>query len=63
LAWTQQANSDITPEGKYHANAPQEQLYDLEADRSQARNVIKDHPEAAQEIRQLLQRLKAQEKE
>jgi len=58
LAWTQQANSDITPKGKYHANAPVEQLYDLDADRSQARNVIKDYPEVAQEMRQLLQRLK-----
>ena len=58
LAWTQQANSDITPKGKYHANAPNQQLYDLEADPSQARNVIKEHPEMAQEMRQLLQRLK-----
>ena len=45
LAWAQQANSDITSDGKYHANAPEQQLYDLEADRSQARNVIKDHPD------------------
>jgi len=58
LAWAQETNSDITPDGKYHANAPQEQLYDLEADPSQARNVIREHPEKAQELRQLLQRLK-----
>ena len=58
LAWAQEINSDITPDGKYHANAPKQQLYDLEADRSQARNVIREHPEVAQEMRQLLQGLK-----
>ena len=58
LAWAKQPNSDVTPNGKIRKGAPKEQLYDLEADLSQSKNVIEEHPEVAQELKQLLQRLR-----
>ena len=39
-------NSDIA-DGKIKADAPAAQLYDLEADPAQSRNVIREHPEQA----------------
>jgi arylsulfatase A-like enzyme len=58
LAWAGQQNSDVTSDGKIRGDAPKQQLYDLEADPSQAKNVIREHPKKAQELRQLLERLK-----
>ncbi len=46
LKFTSESNSDIA-NGKIKANAPAAQLYDLEADPSQARNIIREHPEQA----------------
>ncbi|VGO13194.1 Arylsulfatase [Pontiella desulfatans] len=52
-------NSDIV-NGKIKKNAPRDQLYDLEADVNQTRNVVKQHPEVVQEMQALLERYKAQ---
>jgi arylsulfatase A len=46
-------NSDIE-DGKIEADAPPAQLYDLESDVSQTRNVIKEHPDVAEELSSLL---------
>lgn len=47
-------NSDIE-NGKYKPNAPPAQLYDLEADPQQQRNLYRDHPEVVKELKALLQ--------
>ena len=46
LKFTGENNSDIA-DGTLKADAPTAQLYDLEADRSQSRNIIREHPEQA----------------
>jgi arylsulfatase A-like enzyme len=46
-------NSDIE-DGKIKADAPPAQLYDLEADVNQTRNVFKEHPEVVEELTSLL---------
>ena len=46
LKFTGELNSDIV-DGKFKPAAPAAQLYDLEADRSQSRNIIREHPEQA----------------
>jgi len=57
LAFTGEVNSDVTPDGTFREDAPREQLYDLEADLSQAVNVVRRHPEVAQELKTLLERI------
>lgn len=52
-------NSDIV-DGKLKADAPPAQLYDLEADVNQTRNLILEHPEVAEEMRAMLNRIKAE---
>jgi arylsulfatase A-like enzyme len=46
LKFTGEKNSDIA-DGKIKAGAPAAQLYDLDADLSESRNVIREHPEQA----------------
>jgi arylsulfatase A len=46
-------NSDIE-DGKIKADAPPAQLYDLEADVNQTRNVFKEHPKVVEELASLL---------
>jgi arylsulfatase A len=46
LKFTREINSDIA-NGKIKPDAPDAQLYDLAADPSQARNVIREHPQQA----------------
>ena len=46
LKFTGEINSDIA-DGAIKPNAPAAQLYDLEADRSQSHNIIREHPEQA----------------
>ena len=46
LKFTGENNSDIA-NGKIKTDAPAAQLYDLEADRSQSRNIIREHPAQA----------------
>lgn len=48
-------NSDIQ-DGKIRTDAPNAQLYDLQADVNQTRNVYSDHPEVVSEMRKLLAR-------
>jgi arylsulfatase A-like enzyme len=52
-------NSDIE-NGKIKKDAPRAQLYDLEADVNQTKNVIKQYPEVVQEMEALLETYKAQ---
>ena len=51
-------NSDIE-NGKYKQGAPQAQLYDLENDRNQTTNVIREHPEVAAELKARLGQFQA----
>lgn len=59
IAFTGQLNSDIDSQGKLRADAPQEQLYNLEQDSRQQRNVIGKHPEVARKLATRLAELKS----
>jgi len=59
LKFAGEVNSDIA-DGKLKPNAPAAQLYDLEADPGQARNVIREHPEVAKALSQRLSELQTQ---
>ena len=50
-------NSDIEG-GKIRKNAPMAQLYDLEADVNETKNVIREHPDVVKELRTLLSNYK-----
>ncbi len=52
-------NSDIE-NGKIKKNAPPAQLYDLESDVNQTRNVYREHPDVVKEMTALLARYKRQ---
>ncbi|AKJ63698.1 sulfatase family protein [Kiritimatiella glycovorans] len=52
-------NSDITPEGEIRAGAPEAQLYNLDDDPGQHRNIVVEHPEKAAEMQALLDRVKS----
>jgi len=43
-------NSDIV-DGKFIEGAPKHQLYDMEADHNQTKNIVNDHPEIADEMK------------
>jgi arylsulfatase A len=58
IAWSNETNSDITPDGRIKEDAPMQQLYNLQDDFSQAENVIRENPEVAQKLRQELERIK-----
>ena len=58
VAWSKQTNSDITLDGQIREEAPDQQLYDLDTDLSQAKNVIRENPEVAQELREMLEKVK-----
>ena len=58
LQFAGQANSDVA-DGRLKADAPSEQLYDLNNDPRQARNVIRDHPEVAARLAGLLRTIRA----
>jgi arylsulfatase A-like enzyme len=53
ISFVGNVNSDIE-NGKYKKDAPPAQLYDLEADVNQTKNVIRDYPEVAEEMAALL---------
>lgn len=55
--FTGEKNSDIE-NGEIKPGAPAEQLYNLQTDRSQSRNVIRDYPETADMMRELLNHYK-----
>ena len=48
-------NSDIDETGKIKRGAPPAQLYDLEADLTQTRNLYHEHPEVVKELKTLLE--------
>ncbi len=50
LAFTGEINSDIEG-GQFRADAPDAQLYDLVTDPSQAKNVIREHPDVAARLK------------
>jgi arylsulfatase A-like enzyme len=52
-----QVNSDLGPDGRIRPDAPDEQLYNLQDDRTQTRNVIQDHPDVARHMRDRLREL------
>ncbi|BCX46956.1 hypothetical protein HAHE_08640 [Haloferula helveola] len=58
LAFAGRPNSDIV-DGKYRADAPMAQLYNLEEDPAQSTNVIADHPEVVAELETILKRYRA----
>ena len=52
-------NSDIDlATGTFKKDAPNAQLYDLEADRNQTRNLINDHPDVARELAAALEKVR-----
>ena len=53
LWFTGEVNSDIE-NGRIKPDAPKEQLYDLEADLSQSRNIILEHPNLANKMKIIL---------
>jgi len=57
IALSGRPNSDITPDGRIRKDAPESQLYDLSADLAQSRNVLRDHPNRAREMKQRLHAL------
>ena len=58
LQFSGQVNSDVA-EGRLKPGAPTEQLYNLTTDPRQARNVIRDHPEVATRLADLLRTIRA----
>lgn len=58
-SFTGHPNSDIE-NGKVKKNAPPAQLYDLEADVNETKNLYNDYPEVVQEMQALLETYKAQ---
>jgi len=55
ITFTQRANSDIE-NGKLRTDAPPAQLYDLESDLAQTKNLYREHAELVQEMEVLLRR-------
>lgn len=55
VAFSQRTNSDISADGKIKPDAPADQLYDLEADPTQSKNIVREHPEVAARLKSLLQ--------
>ena len=51
-------NSDVDPDGTIKADAPEAQLYNLKDDPSQKTNVIREHPEKAEEMKAALESLR-----
>jgi arylsulfatase A len=54
LAYTGEVNSDVTADGKIKPDAPPAQLYNLATDPRQQVNVIREHPDIAERLRQQL---------
>lgn len=52
-----EVNSDLE-NGKVKPDAPKEQLYNLSSDLRQTQNVIRDHPEIAQAMKQRLAKIR-----
>jgi arylsulfatase A-like enzyme len=57
LKFAGQVNSDIE-DGKIKPDAPREQLYNLDKDLHQGRNIIREEPVLAEEMKEMLRQLK-----
>ncbi len=60
IAFTGQVNSDVDLQGKVRPNAPRDQLYHLADDPHQQRNVVREQPEVAAQMRAQLDALQAE---
>ena len=58
IHFTGETNSDMA-DGKLKPDAPKEQLYNLRSDLGQSENVIQDHPEIAQAMKERLAKIQA----
>ncbi|MDO8539339.1 MAG: hypothetical protein Q7S40_02780 [Opitutaceae bacterium] len=59
IAFSRRVNSDITADGKIKADAPPNQLYNLEADPMQSTNVVRQYPEIAARLARQLEEYRA----
>jgi arylsulfatase A-like enzyme len=59
IAFSQRVNSDITAGGKIKPDAPETQLYNLEADPMQTVNVVRRYPEMAAQLAEQLRQYRA----
>lgn len=59
LKFAGEVNSDVE-DGSFKPDAPMEQLYDLAADPRQQRNLIREHPEVAAQLKSRLNSLRAE---
>ena len=57
VAFTRQANSDVTADGRLRENSPGNQLYNLESDPSQRTNVVTQHALVARDLRRQLEKI------
>ncbi len=55
-------NSDISADGVPKPDAPPQQLYDLQADPGETRNVFNDHPDVVERLNRLFERLRDAER-
>jgi len=55
--FTGQINSDVA-EGKIKPDAPHAQLYNLKKDPTQDVNVIREHPEVAEQLKALMEQIR-----
>ena len=62
FAQAKMVNSEFSPEGKLNPDAPPQQLYDLQDDPGETRNVFKDHPDVVERLNRLFERLRDAEK-
>jgi hypothetical protein len=58
IHFTDETNNDMA-DGKLKLDAPKEQLYNLRTDLAQSTNVIREHPEIAQAMKQRLAEIRA----
>jgi arylsulfatase A-like enzyme len=54
LAFSGQVNTDVDEQGNLKPGSPSEQLYDLRSDPRQAANVIRQHPDVAEQMKSQL---------
>ncbi len=62
FAQAKMVNSDIGPDGTPKPDVPPQQLYDLQADPGETRNVVREHPDIAARLNRLFEELRDAEK-
>ena len=58
VAFSQRTNSDITADGKIKPDAPLDQLYDLEADPQETKNIVREQAGVAERLRAQLEKMR-----